>query len=82
MTVTRDPAGNVVLSGNCAVEDAEVLLQMLQASPGSPVDCRSCGPLHTAVVQVIMAAAPVVVGPVADPWAARWLGRFTKPDIP
>lgn len=82
MSITRDPAGNIVLTGTCPVEDAETLLQMTQATPDSPLDCRACGPLHTAVVQIILAAKPPILGPIADPWAARWLARFTTSDIP
>lgn len=82
MSVTRDTAGHIVLTGHCPVEDAETLLQMTQATPDSPLDCRACGALHTAVVQVILAASPKVIGPIADPLAARWLARFTTSDIP
>ena len=35
MSVRREENGTVVLEGNCPVEDAEPLLQMLQATPRS-----------------------------------------------
>jgi hypothetical protein len=38
MTVKRDNAGVIVLAGECPVDDAETLLQLLQAQPDSPVD--------------------------------------------
>ena len=44
MTVRRSENGTIVLDGACPVEDAEALLQLLQATPTSE---RSTG--HSAV---------------------------------
>ena len=60
MSVRRHENGTIVLEGDCPVEDAETLLQMLQATPGVPLDWTQCSQLHTAVLQVILAARPGV----------------------
>ena len=73
MTVGRSDTGTVVLSGVCAVEDAESLLQMLQATPAAAIDWTQCRQLHTAVFQVILASGIAPTGPCGDDWVARWL---------
>jgi hypothetical protein len=71
MSVTLD--GEVVrLSGPCRVEDAEILLGML-AGDGRLVDVTQAGHLHAAVLQVLMAFEPEIVGPAADEFVAYWL---------
>jgi hypothetical protein len=74
MTVRRDDDGAIVLEGVCSVEDAEPLLQMLQAMPTAKVDWRPCRQLHTAVVQLVLASGRALVGPCGDGWVAQWLG--------
>ena len=73
MTVGRSDNGTVFLDGVCAVEDAEPLLQMLQASPKAVVDWTRCRQLHTAVFQVILASGVAPIGPCGDAWVAQWL---------
>jgi hypothetical protein len=51
----------VCLVGSCPVEDAENLLQALQERAG-PVDIGRAERLHTAVVQVLLAADREVAG--------------------
>jgi hypothetical protein len=63
----------VVLDGVCTVEDAEPLLQMLQAAPAASIDWTPCRQLHTAVFQVILASGIVPIGPCGDAWVAQWL---------
>ena len=75
MTVRRHENGTIMLEGICPVEDAEPLLQMLQGSTRPTIDWTTCSELHAAVLQVVMAARPAVIGPCADPWVARWV-RF------
>jgi hypothetical protein len=55
MTVRRDDNGVIVLEGVCPVEDAEPLLQMLQAMPTADIDWQSCHQLRTAVLQLVVA---------------------------
>lgn len=73
MTVRRDESGSIILAGVCAVEDAEPLLQLLQATPDVAVDWTACSQLHTAVLQVILAAGLTPVGRCGDPWVATWV---------
>ena len=73
MTIRRSDEGIVILGGVCAVEDAESLLQMLQATPAASVDWTQCRQLHTAVLQVIMASGGSPTGPCGDEWVEQWL---------
>jgi hypothetical protein len=74
MTIRRGDDGVIMLDGECPVEDAETLLQLLQAQPKGPVDWSACTRLHTAVLQVLMAAAVPMRGECGDPFVARWGG--------
>jgi hypothetical protein len=73
MSVRRHENGNIALDGACPVEDAELLLKLLQAAPAASCDWTRCGHLHTAVLQVLLAARPKLVGPCGDPWVERWI---------
>jgi hypothetical protein len=73
VSVRRDDSGKVILEGKCPVEDAEPLLQLLQATPGAPCDLSHCSELHTAVVQVILATHPALIGPCGDAWVEQWI---------
>ncbi len=79
MTIRCDDDGVIVLAGECPVEDAETLLQLLQAQPAGPIDWSACTRLHTAVLQVLLAAAPSIRGECGDPFVARW-GRADAPE--
>jgi hypothetical protein len=73
MTVRLDD-GAIVVEGVCPVEDAEALLEQLQAHPGVPVDCTGCSSMHTAVIQVLMAANAAIAGTCGDDLVQRWSG--------
>ena len=79
MSVQRQSDGSILLSGACPVEDAEPLLQLLQATPGAQCDWTRCNQLHTAVVQVILMARPALVGPCGDPWIEHWVVPGLQP---
>jgi len=49
-----------VLTGVCAVEEAESLLSWVLQHPGAPVDAAACEHLHSAVLQVLMARRPPI----------------------
>lgn len=66
--------GAIVIEGASPVDDAETLLEQLQAHPGLPVDCARCASMHTAVLQVLMAAAPTIKGACGDDLVRRWSG--------
>jgi hypothetical protein len=72
MSVSLD--GNVVrLHGDCPVEDAETVLTLLQAAANPNVSLAEVRILHTAILQVLLALRPKLVGPVGDPFIRRWL---------
>jgi hypothetical protein len=73
LTVRREADGIIVLEGACPVEDAEPLLQLLQATTEAKCDWSKCTLLHSAVIQVLLAARPALIGPCGDPWIERWL---------
>ena len=64
--------GTVILAGDCPVEEAEPLLQLLQKLPRPVLDWTECRRLHTAVLQVILAASPRLTGRCGDPFVAEW----------
>lgn len=72
MTV-RAGGGSIELLDACPSADAEPLLQALLATPGSTVDWRSCRAAHTAVIQVLLAAKPRLLGPPADARLEEWV---------
>lgn len=75
MSIRRHENGPIILEGRCPVEDAEPLLQILQREPAAELDWTRCTYLHTAVLQVILAARPALVGHCADPWIEHWVRR-------
>jgi hypothetical protein len=66
MTVTATGAGTIRLDGVCPIEDAEPLLQLILSSPGMTIDWRGCEHAHAAVIQILLAARPVLHGPPAS----------------
>ena len=77
MTVRRSDNGTIVLDGACPVEDAEGLLQLLQAKPTAGIDWTQCRQLHTAVFQVILASG-AARWPCGDAWVAEWEAKWPK----
>jgi hypothetical protein len=74
MTVRIAASGAVELLGACSMEDAEPLLQfLLCAPPQVTVDWRGCHSAHAAIVQVLMAARPRLLGPPADAGLRAWV---------
>ena len=72
MTVRLDVT-TIHLEGRCDVDDAEPLLRHLQMLHEPAVDLHRCERLHTAVVQVLLAARAKVRGLPADPVLRRLL---------
>ncbi len=72
MTVRRGDGGVILLEGECPVEDAESLLEHLQANPEATVDWSACSRLHTAVIQVLMVAGTTTRGPCGDGFVRQW----------
>jgi hypothetical protein len=73
LSARRDDNGTIVLEGRCPVEDAEPLLQLLEATPQASCDWTQCSHVHTAVLQVLLMARPTLVGPCGDPWVEQWI---------
>lgn len=71
MTV-KQVDGVVILEGNCGVEEAETLLQAILAAPAARIDWSGCQQIHTAVVQIILAAKIPVRNPCGNAWFRRW----------
>ena len=61
-TVCADPLG-----------PTETLLDWLREHPKGKVNLKACRALHTAVLQILLAARPGVSVPPADAALARWL---------
>jgi len=62
-----------LLSDIVTVEEAEGLLAWLTAHPQGGVDLSRCRHLHTANLQVVMAARPRIVAWPEEPNLAQWL---------
>ncbi len=63
MSVERVDDTTIRLHGACPIEDAEPLLQCLLATPRAVVDWSGCDAAHTAVIQILLAARPMLRGP-------------------
>lgn len=61
MTVRRQDH-KIILEGRCLVEDAEALLAALQHERDSVVHLEKAETIHSAVVQVLLAAKPRIKG--------------------
>lgn len=73
MTVLSSTEGAIVLEGSCSGEDAEILVQQLMTAPTASVDLRRCESAHAAVIQVLMAFKPALLGPAPDTPMWRWV---------
>ena len=73
MTIRLSAEGAIELAGTCSSDDAEPLLQHLLATSDATVDWRSCEAAHTAVIQVLMAATPKLLGPPAAVELEKWV---------
>jgi len=56
------------LAGVVMVEEAESLATHLKEHPQSAVNLSACESMHSAVLQVLLALRPKLVGLPADPW--------------
>jgi hypothetical protein len=72
MSVRLD--GEIIrLEGRCHVEDAEPLVALLQADGTRPVDLAASDALHTAVIQVLLAFRPRLLGDSSDAFVRDWI---------
>jgi hypothetical protein len=68
----RSEGRQVILEGRCRIEDAQTLLRVLGQSPDCIVDIRKAETLHTAIVQILLAAGRPVRGIAGDGFLARY----------
>jgi hypothetical protein len=73
MTVRVADDGAVVLEGACPVGDADAVARFLLLDPAASVDWRACDHLHTAIVQVLLAARPAMLGPPRSSFLREWV---------
>jgi hypothetical protein len=73
MTVHVAMDGTIVLAGDCPVEDADILVQLLLADPAAEIDWRACDQAHTAVVQVLLASHRTTRGPPRATFLNNWI---------
>jgi len=70
--------GRALFQDVVTVEEAEALLEQLQKVPGMRIDFSACSHLHTANLQVLMAARPEVVVWPEDLKLREWLEPTLK----
>ena len=78
MTVRLSADGTIVLDGICPLEDAEKLQQYLLSAQGAAVDWRSCVSAHTAVLQILHAARPLLRGPPQGDFLRNYVEPLMK----
>ncbi|MDO6416713.1 hypothetical protein Q4F19_20175 [Sphingomonas sp. BIUV-7] len=67
-------SGTVIsIVGHAAVEDAEPLLAALHEDSSRTVDLHQAVRLHTALVRLLLALRPRIVGVPTDPFFATYL---------
>jgi hypothetical protein len=64
-----------------SVEEAESLLEWLQRTSNATVDLAACTHLHTANLQVLMAARPAIASWPENTELRAWLEAALKPAI-
>jgi hypothetical protein len=79
MSLRQDADGTIFLFGSCPVDEAEPLHRMLLSDRTAQLDWTQCSHLHTAILQLVIAARPALAGPCGDPFVDRWLfGKYLK----
>jgi len=64
------------IEGAASVADAEPLLAALLENPGRVIDLSGASRIHSAVVQLLLALRPEVVGKPADPFYNSHIARL------
>lgn len=72
MTV-RVEGQTIHLEGRCRLEEAEQLLALFVQNPDHRVAIGASTSLHTAIVQILLAAKPMVLGRPANSFLSRFL---------
>jgi len=74
VTIKQGDIGEVLLIGDCSVEDADVLIQRLLENPSVAVDWTKCTNAHTAIIQVLMASGRLPEGVPKNPFLKAMVG--------
>jgi len=69
----RVDGDRLILSGVVSIEEAESLRDLLACHPRAGVDLSACERLHTAALQVLLAARRTVASPPVDAFLASWI---------
>jgi hypothetical protein len=80
MTIRMGADGVILLEGDCLLEEAEELLRHLLVDPRPAVDWRACTAAHTAVIQVLLAARPVLRGPPEGEFLRMFVEAVVRSD--
>jgi len=62
----------------CTVEDALPLAEWLEATVAPRVDLSACTDLHTALLQLLLAARPAMTAGPEDAFLARYVGSALR----
>jgi len=77
MTVRMEGEATIVLEGQCPIEDAAALIELLclaHTTDGTvSVDWHECDYAHTAVVQILLATRPPMHGPPRAAVLRKWI---------
>ena len=73
----RIDGDRLLLSGVVSIEEAESVRDLLACHPDAGLDLSACEHLHTAALQVLLAARRAVSSPPEDPF----LAVFVLPEI-
>lgn len=68
----RYDASTIYCEAECMVDEALPLLEFLRFHRDARIDMTDCVYIHTAVLQVLAAAAPKCLIPPASPAMASW----------
>ena len=79
MTVLLAAAGEIRIGGDCPVEEAPVLQQLLLQHPAAAVDWTRCRHAHAAIVQLLFIAGRPLRGPSASPFLREWIEPLLQP---
>lgn len=77
MGVQFDVIDNVIeIDDSCSVEDAETLLQLVLEHDDAVIDASKCTHIHTAAMQVLLAAKPKFRDLPEDEFIRRFLAPY------
>jgi hypothetical protein len=78
MSVALTGRGEIALRERCGMAEAETLQSLISRHPTAVVDWRECSYAHTAVVQVLLAARPKLLGPPTGPFLRSFVDRAVR----